>query len=82
MTWEGGELKHVKFVMLKENTDTQVNSQSWLLWITCIRHIAVPHQQWLDYISVPCKRNRVACSNLHNSVICWAHIVCRDTSML
>jgi hypothetical protein len=25
MSWEGGELKHVKFVMLKENTDTQVN---------------------------------------------------------
>ncbi|KAF6264278.1 pseudouridine synthase [Scenedesmus sp. NREL 46B-D3] len=23
MSWEGGELKHVKFVMLKENTDTQ-----------------------------------------------------------
>ncbi|WIA15110.1 hypothetical protein OEZ85_001801 [Tetradesmus obliquus] len=23
MSWEGGDLKHVKFVMLKENTDTQ-----------------------------------------------------------
>lgn len=22
--WEGGDLKHVKFVMLKENMDTQV----------------------------------------------------------